>query len=181
MKVYILIIFIAFGCVFSERRNDVVLNGKNEMLKFIKYHDFELAMESDSGIEQVLKDFNLLSILLLDSTKSEVLFKYDSELKTNFHYALAASELTESTVGFRTECETLEGVLKSKRSLNMIFDCIYGEYARASSEYRIINPVYINGNVAVVEIANMNVFSQFFIKLDNGIVHINLLESTIEN
>lgn len=151
----LVLLFLIFSCNSNEKQENNISQQNSDTLKFIEYKDFELAYKSGKNMKQLSNNFDFLSILLLDSTHAKTLFKFDPKLKVNLTHASASAKLSESTVAFRTYLETLRDVLQSEKSRDLIPSCLYGEEA-VENEYKINNPIYINGNVAVVEFFNVS-------------------------
>ncbi|MGF1636872.1 MAG: hypothetical protein ACFCUU_07345 [Cyclobacteriaceae bacterium] len=53
--------------------------------KFISYHDFELAYRNNSELNSLSRDYDLLHILLLDSSYKKEVFKYNPGLEEEYY------------------------------------------------------------------------------------------------
>jgi hypothetical protein len=168
------------SCYPNREQNVSISKVKEDTLKFVQYSDFEHAFKFDSNSRKLRADFDLISILLLDSTRKETIFKLDSELCMNFRDYSDAARFNKATVGFVTESLTLKEVLLSKASRDRIINCVYGEESDGRQRFKIANPVYIKGNTAVILISGPTTQDDYYITLFDGVVQINLLGGVIE-
>lgn len=162
----ILFLFLTISC-------QVVVSQNN----FVKYQDFELSYENDPDLHRLSKDFDLLFILLLDSSYSQGFFKYDPELEDSFNEYSHGMVLNRLTVGFATKHTDIKKIFDSKsKIMNCLFDDRFIE-----GKHLINYPVYIKNDTAIAEITTNNSISGiYFFRLQSGIVQINWLGEIIE-
>jgi hypothetical protein len=156
------------------------LKQETDTLQFLEYDDFESVFKSSQDMQQLVKDYDFRSILLLDSTLAEVLYEFDPALREDFYSATLASRPNESVVRFRTDFEKLRDLLLSKTARTMFLSCIYGEHFAMSGGLEIRSPIYIKGNTAVFEIITKTSSYIYYFTLHDGVVQINLLQYIIE-
>ncbi len=148
--------------------------------KFIYYQDFELAYDKKKDLKLLGNDFDLLFILLLDSTNKEQFFKYDPELKdlyTDYSFGL---KLNKSTVGFVTQVTEIKEIFTSEVLKNKVFSCINDTITQQIAKPMINYPIYLKQNTAIVEMLTGGASDVYYFKLEKGIVQINWLGGTME-
>ncbi|TDE18548.1 hypothetical protein [Dyadobacter psychrotolerans] len=177
---FVFILFVFFSCGQSGIREAATSEQEEVILEFIDYQDFEKVFRVNRNSELITKKFDLVSILLLDSTNAEILFKLDPKLEEDFHYAMLVSRLSMSTVGFVTDLETLRDVLLSKEERDMIITCVHGEGAD-NMKYNIGSPVYIKNNTAIIQILGPSSVDDYYVTINSGVVQLNFLGGIIED
>jgi hypothetical protein len=178
---YLLFSLLIFSCDQIKEQEENNLKQETDTLQFLEYNDFESVFKSSQDMQQLVKDYDFRSILLLDSTMAKALYEFDPELKEDFHSATLASSPNESIVRFRTDFEKLRDLVLSKTARTMFLSCIYGEQYARSGGLEIRSPVYIKGNTAVVEIITKTTSDLYYFTLLDGVVQINLLQYIIED
>jgi hypothetical protein len=147
--------------------------------KFVRYDDFELAYRNNHDLDILSEDFDLLFVLLLDSSHKQQFFKYDLEIEELFRGYSYGLRLNESTVGFVTQITDIKKVFDSKFSMNKVFNCI-SDATLQETKLEINYPIYIKQNTAIVKVLTNNVSDIYYFKLHKGVVQINWLGGTIE-
>ena len=148
--------------------------------KFVEYHDFEIAYHNNPDLNVLSKRFDLLYILLLDTTNKLPFFEYDLELKNLYKGYSSGLNLNESTVGFVTQINKIEEIFNSDRLINKVFNCIFDAEDIQTIKRKINYPVYIKNNTAIVEVLTDNGFDIYYFRLHDGVVQINWLGGVME-
>ena len=149
--------------------------------RFIRYQDFELAYRNNPDLETLSKEFDLLFILLLDSSDKQQFFIFDSGLEELFNEYSNGLRLNESTLGFVTQITDIKKIFNSNLLINKIFNCVFDTITlREETKKEISYPVYLKNNTAIIEISTGNTSDIFYLRLCKGVVQINWLGGTIE-
>ncbi len=149
--------------------------------KIIRYQDFELAYSNNSDLKIISNRFNLLFILLLDTTYKVQFFEYDAELKDLYKEYSCGLKLNESTVGFVAHIKKIDEIFSSSLLTNKAFNCISDAETQKIAKQRISYPIYIKDNMAIVEILSGSSFSDiYYFRLNDGVVQINWLSGEID-
>ncbi len=148
--------------------------------KFISYKDFELAYRKNPDLEILSKDFDLLFVLLLDSSNKQQFFKYDSELEELFNEYSYGLRLNESTVGFVTQTTDVKKIFTSNLLISKVFNCVFDTTTLQETKRIVSYPIYLKNNTAIVEISTGNASDVYYLRLRKGVVQINWLGGTIE-
>ncbi len=148
--------------------------------KFIQYLDFEKACKSNPDLNIIGKDYNLLYVLLLDSSYKECFFNYDSNLEELFNGYSYGLNQNEFSVGFKTQMTKVKDIFDSNILISRIFNCVFDTIELQSGKQIITYPIYLKGNTAVFEISNGSACEIYYLKLYKGIVQINWLGGIVE-
>ncbi|WP_149240835.1 hypothetical protein [Dyadobacter sp. 32] len=169
-----------FCCNSKKDRENTTLNEKHNEIEFLTYEDFEKMISLNSNPSDLAKAFDLLSIMLLDSSRNEILFKFDPTLKRDFHEYSHYAKINDTTVGFVTESKDLRSMFLSENSRSRIINCVRGEEEVQMENFVIENPIYIKNDIAVIRILTPISEDRYYITLKKGIVQINWLDGIIE-
>lgn len=145
--------------------------------KFISTKDFDSAYEENQDLKYLERSFDLLNILLLDSSRKQLFINYDSELRQLFEQYSKSMTLNKSTVGFHTHFTTVNEVLNER---DKILNCLFQSSSVDENMHKIDYPIYINGNNAIMEISSPISSDLYFLRLHEGVAQINWLGGTIQ-
>jgi len=145
-------------------------------IKFVYYDDLEFDLsKSNINLEEISKKYDFLKILLLDSSKKQLLFEFDAELKIDYADFSKGLELSNSTVSYKTGVNDIREIFKSKISIDSFINNLYDDLIIASGNLHISYPIYVKDNLAVIEIMFKDGYDIFFLKLDEKLLYINWL------
>jgi len=138
-----------------------------------------MAYKANSNLKDLEKRYDLLYILLLDSSHRNKIIKYDSELEQYFNEYSSAMNVNDATVGFITHFTEIMQVFDAEFR---IFNCLIDLSTVSNRKYTINYPIYINknNNTAIAEISSPSSCDVFYFRLHEGIVQINWLGGVIE-
>lgn len=175
MSRYFILIILVFGCRQNQQED-------KPALKFIDYSDYLAAYRKNPDLRKMRSDYDMFSILLLDSTDASLYFKISPSLRDEYIGARNTILAQEFTLGFLTDAETLRELIVSDAFRDKMFNCI-NPYLEDDIDYKIFSPVYIKDNKAVVTISNKveTAFEDYYVTLNNSIVHLTLIQSVIED
>ena len=145
--------------------------------KYTYIADFNESFENNPQLGYLEKEFDLLKILLLDSTKQELIFEHDPGLETSYKEYSKSLALSKNTVGFITDYNKIELVVNSQER---IFDCVFTEKEMLGINCSIKEPIYIYENKAIIEIQSRMTSDLYYIRLHDGVVQINWVGGVIE-
>lgn len=174
---YIIISFLILSCQSLDRQNVESTTVKMDTLKYIEFKEFEAKLESGSSIQELHRRFDVHAILLLDTTKADQLYQSDIKLQQELNEDLAILKDCETVVGFYTELNNLKDVLNSPTFRQKIFTSLFQD---EHDNYSIDSPIYIRENDAVINIQISGSHALCYAKLNNGIVHLYLLNRITE-
>lgn len=146
-------------------------------VRFVNNQDFELDFKQDPDLHKLEKEYDLLFVLLLDSSKQDQFYEHDPELEERFLGYSHGQNLNTSTVGFLTS-DT--GITQIFDAPERIMNCLFEDRSRGNMQHRISYPVYFNRNTAIVELVTTSSSDLYYIRLNKGVVQINWLGGIIE-
>lgn len=153
-------------------------------LKLIDYREYLAAYRKNPDLRKLRRDYNMLNILLLDSTNASSFFKISPSLKDDYISASKTILSQKFTLGFLTKAQTLRELIVSNVFGDRMFNCINPFYPSVDGDYKIISPVYIKDNTAVVTVTNEaeSIFDVYYVTLDleNAIVHLTLVYAAMD-
>jgi hypothetical protein len=147
--------------------------------KFVNYQEFELAYKETQNLNILSQKFDLLTLLLLDSSHKQKIFKFNSELEELYRHYSNGLSINESTVGFVTQTCDIENLLSSEVLINKFLSCICDIVTLQELTPKISYPIYVKNNTAVVEIIVNENSDIYFLRLNKGVLQINWLGGTI--
>lgn len=179
MVKHLFILLLFFSCNSAKEQEQDTLKQERDTLQFVEYKVIESTFKSGQNVKRLKEDFNMFSGLLLDSIMAKVFYDHHPG-QVPLHEYWLMGRLSKSTVGFRFEAKTLKDVLLSKTSRERILNCVYNEETMKIDKFKIINPIYIKENIAIVTISNQASFDTYKITLLDGVVQINFVTGSIE-
>jgi hypothetical protein len=168
------IYFLLFVISFSE------LAGQ-ETVPFVKYFDCKIIAERIIAYKDVsgLKAYNLYKYLLLDSTHIGVIEKINHSSVAAYRHDVSRSQLSKSTIGFKTYYNGIEQLLSDERELKKILTICSGDTDPELVLTRFNYPIYIDKNNAIFEIRNKSGVNWYVGRLSNGVFQINYVQGEI--
>ena len=148
--------------------------------KFIYYQDFKSDYNNNPNLEVLNYGYDLLYVLLLDTTNILHFYEYDSELEDLYNGYSFGLKFDESTVGFVAQISTIDELFKSNILMNKVFYCIMDIETQQVFRPKINYPIYIKENTAIVEIQMGETFDVYCIKLSERVIQINWLGGVME-
>lgn len=148
--------------------------------KFVQYQDFEIAFNEKPDLKSLSNDFDLLFVLLLDSSNRQEFFKYNQELVELYRGYSCGLQLNMSTVGFVTQITDIKDIFRSDSLMSKVFSCVFDLQTQKITKQIINFPIYLKHNTAIVEISTGNSSDVYYFRLHEGVVQINWLGGTID-
>lgn len=148
--------------------------------KFVRYQDFEIAYSHNIDLNKISQQFNLLSLLLLDSSNQELFFEYDSTLKDRYKKYVYRLRSSDNAFGFIAHISKVDKIFTSNLLTNKFFDCISDTLTQDLSKQQISYPIYIKDNTAVVKVKRDNSINVYILRFHEGLAQIYWLEETTE-
>jgi|SRR5690554_1447600 len=164
VRIVLIIIFLLHGSLMLMAQN-----------KFVSVADFDYSL-AGSNLSSLESEFDLLKILLLDSSKQNLFFDYDPELKELFFEYSKSLQLSKKTLGFVTDLTKIKSIFDEPER---IFNSVFNENI-AFENYKIDQPIYINENKAIIEILSPTTSDLYYLRIYEGVVQINWLGGVIE-
>lgn len=143
--------------------------------KFLNINDFSLAYQENPDLKYLEQRFDLLKILMLDSTKANIFVSYDPELEQLSKQYTEGMTLNKATVGFVSHVNDIREVFDEPER---ILNCLFG--SDSESRYKIDHPIYIKGNDALMEISSPTTSDLYYLRYYQGVTQINWLGGTIQ-
>lgn len=144
--------------------------------RFVTVADFDESL-ADSDLSSLEGEFDLLKILLLDSSKQNLIFEYDPELKEPFVEYSKSLQLSRKTVGFVTDLTTIRSIFDEPER---IFNSVFVGGVDFQNRYWIDQPIYTNEDKAIIEILSPTTSDLYYLRVYEGVVQINWLGGVIE-
>ncbi len=148
--------------------------------KFISYQDFELAYNKNPDLMKLNLYFNLLNIMVLDSTKKQLIIKSQLVSEDYYNDFIYGIKTHKYTMGFKTGVKNIKEIFTSTVLMNKVFNCISDTLTQKQLNKQINYPIYIKDNVAIVTIEAKNFTDIYYFKLNKyGILQIKWIYGII--
>ncbi|NEN25326.1 hypothetical protein G3O08_17655 [Cryomorpha ignava] len=165
VRLVLIVIFLIYGNLMVIAQN-----------RFVSVADFNYYLPG-SDLGSLEREFDLLKILLLDSSKQALFFEYDPELKELFFEYSKSLQLSKKTFGFVTDLTNIKLIFEEP---GRIFNSVFSESVAFEYNYKIDQPIYINENKAIVEILSPTTSDIYYLRINEGVVQINWLGGVIK-
>jgi len=147
---------------------------------FIAYEEVINELELSKNISGLINKYDYAFILLLDSTKIELIEKTGYSYIDEFREYAAGLPLSKRTTGFVTEKRVITEIFKDKKSLKRILSCTNTLNSPDILKTKFDSPIYIKGNTAIFETFGPTWSDTYYARLEKGILQINWLGGIIE-
>lgn len=159
----------------------ILLAQGNNSIKFIDVEKIKNEILQNQNYPYKNQSFDMLFILLLDSSEKNTFFQNDPRLKEEFYEYLPSLKLNSYTVGFVTQEQSIKSVLMDNVSIGRILNCVYTPQFADSNTIEFSSPIFISKeNCAIFQTHSSFTTDTYFIRLNHGVVQINWLGGTIE-
>jgi hypothetical protein len=147
---------------------------------FVFYEEVLNELQSTENIAGLENKYDFTFILLLDSTKIELIERTGYPFIDEFRNYVPGLSLTEQTVGFVTDKTEIREIFQDKNSLKRILDCTKKCNNPNITMTSINYPIYIKGNRAIFETFGPTWSDTYYAILQNGVLQINWLGGIME-
>jgi len=172
--------FLLFA-LFAMLIFQIPLSGQTlEKGTFILYEEVLNELQSTENITELENKYDFTFILILDSTKIELIEKTGYPYIDEFRNYVPGLTQTKQTVGFVTDKTEIRDIFQDKNSLKRILDCTNGYNSSNLAMIKINYPVYIKGNRAIFETSGTTWSDTYSAILHNGVLQINWLGGILE-
>ncbi|WP_075602853.1 hypothetical protein [Saccharicrinis aurantiacus] len=172
MKKSLLIIFIALQiAVYGQTVGEP---------QFVSHNEVILELESSDNISGLVNKYDFLFILLLDSTKIEIIQKPEYFDIGDYRNLLKGISNSKQTIGFVTDKGDIIEIFQDNKSLKRIITCTKTLNNPHVSLTKIHSPVYVKDNTAIFETFGPSGSDIYYTRLSDGIFQINWLGGTIQ-
>lgn len=145
---------------------------------FVHYQDFESSYNSRKDWEYLDKKYDLLFILLLDSSHKQEICHFDPEIEELFRDYSVGFTVSGLSQKFNVKISGIEELFLNKNTLYNILNCITDNFIH-KIDVKILFPVYVKDNTAIAEVSTHNTLDVYSFKLNEGAVQVNWLGGTI--
>lgn len=145
---------------------------------FVTYEDFKNDFKQEIHISELSNKYDLLYILLLDSTYKDYFFIYEPELKGEFPLYSAGLKSKEYTIGFLARYENIIDVIEKEES--RIFSCLADVKTLEDFQYKFAHPIYVKDDTAIATVTNKATCDVLHFSLCQGVFQIKRLSRTFE-
>lgn len=147
---------------------------------FITYEEVINELESTDTISALENRYNYTFVLLLDSTRIDLIEKTGYTAIKEFRDYAMGLPLSKRTFGFVTEKQDIKALFKDKNALKKIIACTKPinspDIAMTTFDY----PVYIKENTAIFETSGPTWSDTYYARLEKGVLHVNWLGGIVE-